>query len=82
MKPVPGDKTRALVGEVYASEAALARPEEGFTHRVVVAPNKVVVNSDVLKLWGVAVGSKHLLVPTDERSSTINVSSIFKQLIS
>lgn len=69
MKAVPGDKTRALVGEVYASKAGLARPEVRFTDRVVVAPNKVVVNGDVLKLRGVAIRPKHLLVPSDERSS-------------
>jgi len=77
MKSVPGDKTWALVGEVDASEAALARPQVCFTDRVIVAPDKVVVNGDVLKLRGVAIGPKHLLVPTDERSSGINYTLCF-----
>lgn len=62
------------MGEVYAAKAGLARPQEGFTDRVVVAPNKVVVNGDVLKLRGVAIGPQRLLVPADEGSSRVNVT--------
>lgn len=40
-----------------------------------MAPNKVVVNGDVLKLRGVAVGPEHLLVPADERSRQVQVTS-------
>lgn len=77
MKTVPGDKTWALVGEVYTSKAGLAWPEVRFTNRVVVAPNKVVVNGDVLKLRGVAIRPKHLLVPTDEGSSGEKKKKLF-----
>lgn len=66
MKTVPGDKAWALVGEVYTAKAGLAWPQVRLADRVVVAPNKVVVNGDVLKLWGVAIRPKHLLVPTDK----------------
>ena len=72
MKSVPSDEAGALVGEVDAAKAGLARPEEGFTDRVVVAPNKVVVNGDVLKLRGVAVGPEHLLVPAGENSILVD----------
>lgn len=77
MKTMPGNKTRALMGEVYTSKAGLAWPQVGFTDRVVVAPNKVVVNGDVFKLWGVAIGPKHLLVPISDRISRINVTLCF-----
>lgn len=62
MISVPGDKTRALVGEVDSSKAGLARPQVGFTDRVVVAPDEVVINGDVLELWGVPIWTEHLLM--------------------
>lgn len=66
MKTMPGDKTWALVGEVYTSKAGLAWPQVRLTDRVVVTPNKVIINGDVLKLWGVAIRPKQLLVPKDK----------------
>lgn len=63
METVPGDESRALVGEIHTSKAGLARPQVRLADRVVMAPDEVVVNGDVLALWGVAVGAQNLLVP-------------------
>lgn len=63
MKTVPGDKPRSFMGEVYTTKACLACSQEGFTDRIIVAPNKVIVYGDVLKLWSDAIWPKHLLVP-------------------
>lgn len=73
MKTVPGDKAWTLMGEVNTSKAALAGAQEGFADRVVVAPNKVVVNSNVLKLWAVAIRTQHLLVPEQGRTHDSSV---------
>lgn len=55
--------------KVYTSKAGLAWPQVGLTDRVVVTPNKVVVNGDVLKLGGIAIRPKYLLVTIEERRS-------------
>lgn len=51
------------MGKVYPPKAGLAWPQKGFADGVVMAPNKIVIYGDVLKLGGVTVGPKHLLVP-------------------
>lgn len=79
MKTVPGDKTWALVGEVDPSEAGLACAQVRLTDGVVVGPNKVVVNGDVLKLGGVAIGTEYLLVPKEHQKRGRHASVFFPQ---
>lgn len=73
VKSVPGDKTGTLVGKVHPAKANLVWPHEGFADWVVVGPNKIVVNGDVLKLRGVSIWSHHLLVPADETKRFFNL---------
>jgi len=71
METMPGDKAWALMGEIHTPKACLAYAKVRLADRVVVAPDKVVVIGDVLKLWGVAVRPKHLLVPTDKAKMSL-----------
>lgn len=51
--------------EVNSPETYLARPQEGFTDRVVVGPHEIVIDSDVLKLRGVPIRSKNFSESAD-----------------
>ena len=59
---VPGDESRALMGEVHSPKAGLPRPHEGLLDRVEVCPHKVIVDGDVLKLGCVAIWPIYVLV--------------------
>lgn len=59
---MPRDEPGPLVREIHAPEAGLAATEKRLTHRVVVRPHEVVVNSDVFEKSDVPIRADQLLV--------------------
>lgn len=59
MVPVPREKSRSFMREIHITKAFLPCSKEGFLDWIVVCPNKVVVNGNVLELWCVAIWSQY-----------------------
>lgn len=60
MVPVPREKSWSFVREIHITKAFLPYPKEGFFDGIIVCPNKVVVDGNVLELWCVAIWSQYV----------------------